>query len=1230
MFRIGIDVGGTFTDLVATRDGGAPRYYKVASVPADPSAAVEAGLAEVAAGFGIGLEDLVAETELLIHGTTVATNALVQRRGAKVALVTTEGFRDLLEMREGLKEDRYNLRMDPVEPLVPRYLRQTVGERVRVDGSVYRPLEDADVARALDTIAAEQPEAVAVCLLFSYLHSDHERRIGEAIRRRLPGAFVSLSHEVLPQIKEFDRLSTTVVNAYVGPVYGRYLGRLEERLRALGGEQKILVMQSNGGVAAIEDAVPQAVRAILSGPAGRVAGAIAYGEAVGEDRVIALDMGGTSTDISLIEHGRPQLTGERFEGGWKIAVPMIDIETVGAGGGSIARVDEGGVLRVGPESAGADPGPAAYGRGGADPTVTDANLVLGYLDPAQFLGGRATVDAELAREAVAEQIGEPLGFEAVEAAAGIHRVVSAGIAEGIRLMSVRRGLDPRDFALVGFGGAAGLHMSRVARELGVERVYVPAAAPVLSALGMLGSDLQYDYSRSCPASLDSVDLTAVRAMLGAMEDEGRRTLAPHHPSGAVEVRFSAEMRYLDQIYEVNVPVPPLEMPDAQLVEQWAAAFHQRYEELYAYHQADQEIRLVTLRASVIGKRDVPVAAAPSTGESAAPVGTRRIYLDGWVEAPVYAFSALPVQGVTGPAIIESGFTTVLLDRGDTATGDGAGGLAIRIKAGATEQRDALDPVTLAVVGNRLQTIALEMMEVMLRTAMSQILNSSRDFSTAILDRDCQMVAQGEGIPVHMSALPLAGAAVRDYFAGDIHEGDLFLLNDPYHGGSHLPDLTTIKPVFWEGRLLFFTVNRAHQSDIGGATHGAYNPSASEIFQEGIRIPPLRIADRGTPRHDLLQMLAANVRHPENFLGDLNAAIGSCEVAARRILDLVRAYGEERLLQTIGGLLDATERQVRQFIASWPDGVYHGESLVDDDGFDAKLIPIRAKVTVAGETLEIDLSGSSPQVTGFINSAYANTRSLAHAAVMYLAPADVPRNEGSMRPVSVIAPRGLIVNANPPAPVCMSTNHCAEEVVEAIMRALAPAIPHAVNAGFSRRLRYALTGRDPRTGRQFIWHFFFARGGGGASEGHDGWPNVGEVNVAGGIRAPSVEVTEERFPLFVVQHDLRPGSAGAGRWRGGLGGVCELVYEGEGTARLNTAGDGVVVPPFGLFGGEAGQPHRYSIVSNGVERVLRSKETEVPVQPGDHIVALASGGGGYGDPRARDAAARERDLRDGVL
>jgi N-methylhydantoinase B len=725
-----------------------------------------------------------------------------------------------------------------------------------------------------------------------------------------------------------------------------------------------------------------------------------------------------------------------------------------------------------------------------------------------------------------------------------------------------------------------------------------------------------------------------------MEAEGRARLrAEGVPEEAIEVENTADMRYLDQVYEVNVGIPDLSLEDATLVTAWAENFHTRYQELFSYHQLDQEIRLVTLRVSVIGRRKkITLPEKGSSNETGSALKeNRRVFLGVWQEVPVYLTERLsPGVAIDGPAILESPFTTILMEDGDRLTMDRYGGMELHVALESSEvERDDTqrsehpDPITLAVVQYRLESIAREMAEVMLRTSMSQILNTSRDFSTAILDAECELVAQGENIPVHISATPPAAEAIRDYFGREeIREGDLFVINDPYFGGSHLPDITIVLPIFHDGKILFYSVNRAHHSDVGGATHGGYNPAASEIYHEGIRIPPLQLYEQGVPRRDVLQMLAANVRHPENFLGDLNAQIGSVMIAERRIRELLKSYGPDRLAGCVTDLLSATETQIRRLVTSWPDGVYHGETFLDDDGFDATMIPIRATVTIDGDKMTIDLSESSPQVTGFINSAYANTRSIAHVAIMYLAPADVQKNEGSMRPITVIAPKGLIVNPNPPAPVCMSTNHCGGEIVEAIFKAMASAVPQAVTAGFSRRLRYAITGTDPRTGRQFIWHFFFARGGGGASHGFDGWPYIGEINIAGGIRSPSVEVTEERFPFLIEYDELRPDSGGDGTWRGGLGGRFAMTYEGAEGATLNTAGDGVVTPPFSLFGGQQGKPHLYKLVSEGNEQILPSKKTGVSVKPGDRIVCLSAGGGGFGDPAKRSPSKREWDRKNG--
>ena len=426
----------------------------------------------------------------------------------------------------------------------------------------------------------------------------------------------------------------------------------------------------------------------------------------------------------------------------------------------------------------------------------------------------------------------------------------------------------------------------------------------------------------------------------------------------------------------------------------------------------------------------------------------------------------------------------------------------------------VDPVVVSVIQHRLLAIVEEMGEAMLRTSYSQILNSSRDFSTAICGLDGRLIAQAEHVPIHVGALPYAARAVTERFADDIHPGDVFLLNDPYHGGNHLPDLTAFVPVFQDNRPRFWSINRAHQSDIGGATHGAYNAAATDIWQEGIRITPLRLYDGGKVRQDLLEMIATNVRHPRDFRGDLAAMIGSAHIGERRLLALADEFGWPIADAAIEAVLDGAERRARAVIAEWKDGVYHGEALLDDDGRGHDDIHIRATVEKRGSDLVIDLSDSHPEVASFINSSYPNMRSAVVVALSYLIDPDTPKNDGAFRPVTVIARQGTVVWANPGMPVTLATNHCGQEIMEAIVKALAPACPDRAMAGWGRRFRIAVQGKDPRSDRPFIWHFFQARPGGGASPMGDGWPGAGEWQAAGGIKFGSLEVTEARFPAVL--------------------------------------------------------------------------------------------------------------------
>jgi N-methylhydantoinase B len=549
-------------------------------------------------------------------------------------------------------------------------------------------------------------------------------------------------------------------------------------------------------------------------------------------------------------------------------------------------------------------------------------------------------------------------------------------------------------------------------------------------------------------------------------------------------------------------------------------------------------------------------------------------------------------------------------------------------------QNRVDPITVSVVQHRLLAIVEEMGEAMLRTSYSQILNSSRDFSTAICDLDGRLIAQAEHVPIHVGALPFAARAMTEFFEGDIHKGDVFLLNDPYHGGNHLPDLTAFVPVFEGNTPRLWSINRAHQSDIGGATHGAYNASATDIWQEGIRITPLKLYDRGELRRDVMQMIATNVRHPRDFRGDLAAMIGSAHLGEQRFLALANEFGWETTWAAIEAVLDGAERQTRAVIAEWQDGVYFGEALLDDDGRGNEDIHIRATVTKSGSDLKIDLSDSHPQVTSFINSSYPNMYSSVVVALSYLINPHTPKNDGTFRPLDVIAKPGTVVWANPGAPVTLATNHCGQEIIEAIIKALAPACPERAMAGWGRRFRIAIQGKDPRApgpdgrpgGKPFIWHFFQARPGGGASSAGDGWPGGGEWQAAGGIKFGSLEVTEVRFPLFFKTHEFRTDSGGAGQYRGGPGGIVEMTVETAEPAVGNTAGDGVKHGACGILGGTDGLPHRYTLYSgNQPPRPIKTKETGLVIRPGDRFVLESGGGGGWGDPTTRDPAATSDDI-----
>jgi len=669
--KIGIDVGGTFTDFFLVRDGDAPRIHKTLSTPADPSIAVIQGLADLAAMIDppLSLADFAAGLETVVHGTTVTTNATLTRTGAKSGLLTTAGLRDALEMRRGIREEQYNNRYTNVEPLVPRYLRAGIGGRLDRNGAEVEALSLDDVQGAIKLFKDEGVEAVSICFMNAFANPEHERAAAELVRREMPGAYLTVSTDLLPSIRFYERISTTALNSYVGPKLSHYLDQLLGRLKEITFNGVLLIMQSNGGVMTPEVARAGAALTLLSGPAGGPGAGMVYAQAHDQNKCIVVDMGGTSFEAALVVDG-PIMVNDGEIDRHRIALPMLGIHTIGAGGGSIGWIDSGGLLRMGPQSAGAAPGPASYQKGGKLPACTDADLVLGYLDPGFFAGGAIELDVEAARAAIKEHIAEPLGLSIEDAAAGMYRIACNNMAQGVREITIKRGFDPREFPLVVAGGAGPLHSCLICNELDIPFQIVPRESSILCAVGMLMGDLKHDFVRTFVSPLLSIDWAKLKATADDMIAEGAALLAAEGIAADVQkfhVKF--DCRYLKQFHEVSFVVPQAAF-DAGDLDAIAEAFHAEHNRLYGYSLEDEEgapVEIINIRIQALGVTDKPDIADQAKGEadpSAALKGARNVYVpetEAFQTVNVYDGHALAHgHRIAGPAMIEQVTTAIFV------------------------------------------------------------------------------------------------------------------------------------------------------------------------------------------------------------------------------------------------------------------------------------------------------------------------------------------------------------------------------------------------------------------------------------------------------------------------------------------------------------------------------------------------------------------------------------------
>jgi N-methylhydantoinase A len=667
--RIGIDVGGTFTDVVMVDEKKESFYYaKTPTTHYDLAEGVINGLDEILQISGRSVKEI----DYLIHGTTIGTNAIIEKKGAKVGLITTRGFEDVLEIRRVArpKEAAFDFEVDNPPPLIPRYLRRGVIERINSKGEVFTPLDEDSARNAVSFLRKEKVEAIVISLLFSFLNPHHEQRVAELCKEMFPEALVSLSSEICPEFREYERTCTTVMNGYLGPVIKRYMDNLEDRLKQRYGGIRLHIMQSNGGSMTVKVARDHSAHLINSGPAGGALATAFISKLIGHEMAIGADMGGTTFDISIIDRGMPKTTTWGGVGEYPIKLPMVDMKTIGAGGGSLAWVDQSGVLSVGPQSAGSDPGPACYGRGGTLPTVTDANLILGRLNPNYFLGGKFPLYPENARKAVREYVADKMRLSLEEAALSIVRIVNANMAKGISGVSIQRGYDLREFILVPFGGAAANHAIDIARELGISKVVVPPMCGDFSAVGLVVADIQHDYVRTLAKKQKDIDLDEMLEVFRTMEREGTQQLREENiDEKDILIEWLADLRYEGQSWELNTPIRRTRTIGKQELEDILSSFHQLHYRVYSYCEPNEEVEFINLRVKVVGR--IPNLTLPRSKEDITPFSKamkekRPIYFKdkGFAEVPIYERDRFGCgTKIPGPCLIEETISTTFIPEG---------------------------------------------------------------------------------------------------------------------------------------------------------------------------------------------------------------------------------------------------------------------------------------------------------------------------------------------------------------------------------------------------------------------------------------------------------------------------------------------------------------------------------------------------------------------------------------
>ena len=1222
--RLGIDIGGTFTDAVLSTAQGMVSS-KVLTTHAAPELAIVEALHLVCAKAGIPPGAITQ----IVHGTTLATNALIERRGAKTALITTAGFRDVIEMRTESRFEQYDLNLVLPEPLLPRNRRYVVHERMEATGRVLIPLARAEI----ETLAAELGEAgyasVAVGLLHSYANDAHERMVQSVLAERLPGVMVSLSSEVSPQMREYERFNTTIANAYIQPLMTSYLRRLAGRLDAAGARCPIFLMHSGGGVINLDSAAAFPVRLVESGPAGGAVFAAGIAARHGLDRVLSFDMGGTTAKICLIKHHTPK-TARVFEvarsyrfkkgSGMPISIPVIDMVEIGAGGGSLARVDAMQQIRVGPESAGSEPGPACYGAGGSRPAVTDADLVLGRLDPAAFAGGSIPLYPDQSARALEAHVGQALGMNALEAAWGVAEMVDETMANAARVHAVENGEDLSGFTMIAFGGAAPLHAGRLCEKLGISRCLIPVGAGVGSAIGFLQAPFSFEANRSVFMTIRAFDPGAATALLSSLEDGARRFVRSCDADARIYTEYKVYMRYAGQGWEIPVSLPHSHatQPDAQA---YLVLFEAEYAKLFGRTVEGMEAEITVWSVNAKTAAAVIHPAGPAgPARDAVPMGHRPLFdpalgrLTDAAVVPRRDFA--PGTMIAGPAVVTEDETTVIVPSSRVLTALADGCLDLHVKQTLIERAPDASAVAHQVMWNRLISVVEEQAQALVRTAFSTSVREAGDLSAGVYNARGEMLAQAvTGTPGHVNAMADAVPHfMRRIGVETMQEGDVFITNDPWEGTGHLHDITVVTPSFRGAQLTGFFACTAHIVDIGGRGFGA---DANSVYEEGLYIPIMRLADRGQVNATLLHIVRGNVREPQQVVGDIYALASCNEIGHRRLMDMMDEFGLTDLSGISDFILTRSLQATLARIGALPPGEAAGHMRID--GYSTP-VDLRVSVSIGRDQVLCDWAGTSGVDKKGINVPLVYTKAYSCYALKCAVAGDIPNNAASLAPFAVVAPEHSILNALHPAPVALRhvIGHMVPDTIYGALDQLLPGLVPAEGAGSLCNFQVSLrpcAGMPVGAVRSEV--LTFNSGGAGARPALDG---LNATAFPSGVMTMPVEATEQAGPVMIWRKELRPDSGGAGQYRGGLGQYMEVGARPGYEFDLQAMFDRVHHPARGRRGGACGAA---TTIAQDDGTPMQGKGKQF-VPQGRRVLLAFPGGAGYGTPsdRTRDAVARD--------